>query len=67
MRTGMSPAASYIGMTIGITTRPGQNLANIWIPVIDVFGPVLGENLERPFHPNVNTAIGHDVIIRPRG
>ena len=68
-------AAGAIGMTIGITTGPGRNWANIWKPLIDAFGPVLGENPERPFHPsddritslglhhNVNTAIGHDVII----
>ena len=63
-----------IGMTINITTGPGRNWANVWKPLIDAFGPVLGENPERPFHPNddritslglhhnVNTAIGHDVI-----
>jgi hypothetical protein len=68
-------AAGAIGMTIGITTGSGRNWANIWKPLIDAFGPVLGENPERPFHPNddritslglhhnVNTAIGHDVII----
>ena len=39
-------------MTIGITTGPGRNWANIWKPLIDAFGPVLGENPERPFHPN---------------
>ena len=72
-RTGMAVGA--IGMTVGITTGPGRNWTNIWKPLIDAFGPVLGENPERPFHPNddritslglhhdVNTAIGHDVII----
>ena len=62
-------------MTIGKTTGPGRNSANIWKPLIDACGPVLGENPERPFHPNddriinlglhhnINTAIGHDVII----
>lgn len=62
-------------MTVGITTGPGRNWANIWKSLIDAFGPVLGENPERPFHPNddritslglhhnVNAAIGHDVII----
>jgi hypothetical protein len=69
------PAVGAIGMTIGITTGPGRNWTNIWKPLIDAFGPVLGENPERPFHPNddritslglhhnVNAAIGHDVII----
>jgi len=68
-------AAGPIGMTIVITTGPGRNWANIWKPLIDAFGPVLGENPTQPFHPNddritslglhhnVNTAIGHDVII----
>jgi hypothetical protein len=69
------PGAGPVGMTIGITTGPGRNWANIWKPLIDAFGPVLGEDPERPFHPSddrivslglhhdVNTAIGHDVIV----
>ncbi len=69
------PAAGPIGMTINIITGPGRKWANLWKPLIDAFGPVLGENPEQPFHPNddritslglhhnVNTAIGHDVII----
>ena len=69
------PAAGPIGMTISIITGPGRNWANLWKPLIDAFGPVLGENPEQPFHPNddritslgfhhnVNTAIGHDVMI----
>lgn len=69
------PAVGPIGMTIGITTGPGRNWTNIWKPLIDAFGPILGENPGRPFHPNddritsldlhhnVNNAIGHDVII----
>lgn len=68
-------SAGAISMTIGITTGPGRNWANIWKPLIDAFGPVLGEHPEQPFHPNddritslglhhnVNSAIGHDVII----
>lgn len=67
--------AGAIDMTIGITTGSGRNWANIWKPLIDAFGPVLGENSERPFHPNddritslslhhnVDTALGHEVII----
>jgi hypothetical protein len=69
------PGTGPIGMAIGITTGPSRNWANIWKPLIDAFGPVLGEDPERPFHPNddritnlglhhhVNTVIGHDVII----
>jgi len=37
------PVAGAIGMTICITTGPGRNWANIWKPIIDSFGPVLGE------------------------
>jgi hypothetical protein len=49
----MSPAAFCIGMTIGITTRPGQNWANIWKPLIDVFGPALGEISNGPSTPTM--------------
>jgi hypothetical protein len=70
-----APAAGPVSMSISITTGPGRNWANIWKPLLDAFGPVLGENPEQPFHPNddritslglhhnVNTDIGHDVII----
>jgi hypothetical protein len=69
------PGAGPIDMVISITTGPGRNWTNIWKPLIDAFGPVLGEDAERPFHPaddritnlglhhSVNTEIGHDVII----
>jgi hypothetical protein len=69
------PGTGPIGMAIGITTGPGRNWANVWKPLIDAFGPVLGEDPERPFHPNddritdlgfhhhLDPAIGHDVII----
>jgi hypothetical protein len=40
-----------VAMTIAITTGPGRNWANLWKPLIDAFGPVLGEDLTRPFHP----------------
>jgi hypothetical protein len=46
------PAAGPIGMTISIITGPGRNWANLWKPLIDAFGPVLGENPEQSFHPN---------------
>ena len=65
------PGTGAISLAIGITTGPGRNWANIWKPLIDAFGPVLGEDPEHPFHPHddritslglhhhVNTAIGH--------
>ena len=38
------PGAGPVGMTISITTGAGRNWANIWKPLIDAFGPVLGED-----------------------
>jgi hypothetical protein len=63
------------GLTIALTTAPGRNWASLWKPVIDAFGPVLGEDPTRPFHPHhdrivslglhhtIDTSIAHDVII----
>jgi hypothetical protein len=63
------------GLTIALTTGPGRNWASLWKPLIDAFGPVLGEDPTRPFHPHddrivslglhhtIDTAIAHDVII----
>ena len=63
------------GLTIALTTGPGRNWASLWKPVIDAFGPVLGEDPARPFHPRddrlvslglhhtIDTGIAHDVII----
>jgi hypothetical protein len=62
------------GLTIAVTTGPGRNWASLWKPLIDAFGPVLGED-PRPFHPHddrivslglhhtIDTSISHDVII----
>ena len=70
--------AGPVSLNIAITTGSGRNWANIWKPLIDAFGPVLGEDPSRPFHPNddriislglhhdVSTAVGHDVIIAAR-
>ena len=64
-----------VGLTIALTTGPGRNWANLWKPLIDAFGPVLGEDPTRPFHPHddrivslglhhtIDTGIAHDVII----
>ena len=71
IQVGPGPAA----MDIAVTTGPGRNWINIWKPLIDSFGPVLGEDLARPFHPqddriislgmhhHVDTAVGRDVIV----
>jgi hypothetical protein len=64
-----------VAMNIAVTTGPGRNWASLWKPLIDSFGPVLGEDPRRPFNPHddrildlglhhhINTAIGYDVII----
>ena len=63
------------GLRIALTTGPGRNWASLWKPIIDAFGPVLGEDPTRPFHPHddrivslalhhtIDTGIAHDVII----
>jgi hypothetical protein len=63
------------GLTIALTTGPGRNWASLWKPLIDAFGPVLGEDPTRPVHPHddrivtlalhhtIDTSIAHDVII----
>jgi hypothetical protein len=63
------------GLTIALTTGPGRNWASLGQPLIDAFGPVLGEDPTRPFHPHndrivslglhhtIDTGITHDVII----
>jgi len=64
-----------VGLDIALTTGPGRNWASLWKPLIDAFGPVLGEDPARPFHPRddrivrlglhhtIDTGIAHDVII----
>jgi len=64
-----------VEMDIAMTTGPGRNWANVWKPLLDAFGPVLGEDPVRPFcprddriislglHHSVATDIGHDVIV----
>jgi hypothetical protein len=63
------------GLAIALTTGPGRNWASLWRPLIDAFGPVLGEDPTRPFHPHddrivsldlhhtIDTGMAHDVII----
>jgi hypothetical protein len=63
------------GLTIALTTGPGRNWASLFKPLIDAFGPVLGDDPTQPFHPHddrivslglhhtTDTGIAHDVII----
>src|SRR5690349_11805476 len=63
------------GLTIAVTTGPGRNWPGLWKPLIGAFGPVLGEDPTRPFHPHdgrivslglhhtIDTGLAHDVII----
>ncbi len=64
-----------VGLAIAVTTGAGRNWANLWKPLIDAFGPVLGEDPTRPFcphddrivrldlHHTIDTGIADDVII----
>jgi hypothetical protein len=47
-----------VGMDIAVTTGPGRNWTSLWKPLIDAFGPVLGEDPARPFHPAAALAVG---------
>jgi hypothetical protein len=64
-----------VELKIALTTGPGRNWASLWKPLIDAFGPVLGEDPTLPFHPHddrivslglhhtIDTGIARDVII----
>ena len=63
------------GLNIALTTGPGRNWARLWKPLIDAFGPVLGEDPARPFCPDddrivslglhhiIDTGVASDVLI----
>jgi hypothetical protein len=63
------------GLDIALTTGPGRDWASLWKPLIDAFGPVLGEDPAWPSHPHgdrivslglhhtIDTSIARDVII----
>jgi hypothetical protein len=64
-----------VAMDVAMTTGPGRNWSNVWKPLIDSLGPILGEDPRRPFHPaderitrlglhhNIDHTVGHDVIV----
>jgi hypothetical protein len=43
-------------MEIALTTGTERNWAALWKPLIDAFGPVLGEDPLRPFHPTLTAS-----------
>ena len=63
------------GRSIALRTGPGRNWPSLCKPLTGAFGPVLGEDPTRPFHPHddrivslalhhtTGTSIAHDVII----
>jgi hypothetical protein len=74
----VSPAplpAGPIALDVAITTGPGRNWSNLWKPLVDAFGPLLGEQPGRLFNPyddrivtlglhhRVEPRLGHDVGI----
>lgn len=80
LRDAQVPSAGEgaVDMDIAVTTGPGRNWANLWKPLLDSFGPVLGEDSARAFHPyddqiislglhhSIAADVGHDVIIEAR-
>jgi hypothetical protein len=65
-------------MDIVIATGPGRTWPNLWKPLLDAFGPRVGEDPARPLYPcddrmtvlgrhhNVEPDLAHDVIIEAR-
>ncbi|HET8684383.1 MAG TPA: hypothetical protein VFM54_21290 [Micromonosporaceae bacterium] len=68
-------ASGPLKMVLALTTGGQRNWANLWKPLVDAFGPVLGEDPHWQFHPNddrivdlamhhsVDAALGHDVVV----
>jgi hypothetical protein len=66
-----------VAIDVAITTGSGRNSANLWKPLLDAFGPVLGESEDpsNPFKPhddrivslglhhNVEAGLRHDFMI----
>lgn len=69
-------APGPVVMDIAVVTGPGRNWTNLWKPLVDSLGPLLGDDPVRPFHPyddritslgfhhNVDPVLGHDVLIQ---
>ncbi|WP_308714914.1 hypothetical protein [Phytohabitans maris] len=76
IRDGVTPApAGPLALHVTIGTGPARNWANLWKPLIDSLGPLLGEHPGRPFHPHddrivdlslhhhIDAALGYDVQV----
>ncbi len=65
-----------VHLDIAIGTGPGRTWTNLWKPLIDSLGPVLGYDPARPFAPHddrvtalglhhtLDTRLGHDVAVQ---
>ncbi|WP_432834091.1 hypothetical protein [Dactylosporangium sp. CA-092794] len=68
--------AAPIWLTVAIATGPGRVWTNLWKPLIDSLGPILGERAANPFnasddrivdlglHHQLDTGLEHDVRVR---
>lgn len=76
LQARLTPAApGAVALHVVISTGPGRSWPNLWKPMLDAFGPVLGEDPARPFHPrddritllglhhNLQPELAHDTII----
>jgi hypothetical protein len=77
LQAGVDPAPpGPVALEVVIVTGPGRSWPNLWKPLLDAFGPVLGEEPGRPFHPyddritvlgihhDLSPDLANDVIIK---
>lgn len=65
-----------VAIDIAIATGPGRNWSHLWKPLLDAFGPVLGDDPARPFNPcddrivrlglhhHTDVGLGHEVGVQ---
>ena len=76
LQAAVNPAPpGPVAIHVVITTGPGRTWPNLWKPLLDAFGPVLGDDPTLPFHPhddritllglhhNIRADLAHDVIV----
>jgi hypothetical protein len=68
--------AGPIWLTVALATGPGRVWSNLWKPLIDSLGPILGERAANPFnasddrivelglHHQLDTSLEHDVRVQ---